>query len=464
MTPLGYIMLPVGLSGMLLSKKWLYRFFVFWTLFSASSAANFGEGDNGSALQVWMLFGFLWLLRLVIERLSTLSFAIDRRIFRPCLWLIAFLVVATLSLFMPVYINGSLAITSPYLGVSSETPLYLTSHNVTQLLYLIFGVAIAISVAHHNLRDEQRHETEQVILLSALFISVWGIFQFWCNLTGVPYPDYIFNNSGSASGKGFMETINGVSRISSATLEPSVLAQSLLTLLPLTIPAWLSRGSVLSISVDRFSSVLFIVLLILSTSSTSYVGLLIFGVLLVPLLLRTRTLSIARASKFAAIAVAAVTAIMAFAVSMTPIVRDLLSAALLDKASSGSGVERLMTVVLAYGYFRRFPLLGIGWGSAASHDLIVKLLSNVGIIGTLAFLGAMGCVIRANWRALDPLVLPFSLSRAAWFLGFIVFLSTSIFTEFPLPIGNFWLILGMAIATSWKTEPAEASMLAPEPA
>jgi len=457
-------MLPVGLVGLFLSKRWLYRLFVFWTLFSASSAANFGEGENGSALQVWMLFGFLWLLRLVLEYLSTLSFSIDRRILRPCLWLMSFLAVATLSLIMPAYINGTLVITSPFLGDSSETPLYLTSHNVTQLLYLIFGVAIAISVAHRNLRDEGKHETEQVIMLSALFISIWGLFQFWCNLTGVAYPDYIFNNSGSASAKGYLETLDvGVSRISSATLEPSVLAQSLLTLLPLTLPAWLGRGSVLSVSVDRFSSLLFIVLLILSTSTTGYLGLFILAVLLVPLLLRTRTLSIVRASKAAIIAVAAVVAITAFAASVAPIVRDLLSAVLLDKARTSSGLERMMTVLQAYGYFKRFPVLGIGWGSATSHDLIVKLLSNVGIIGTFFFLGAMGCVIRANWRALEPLVLPRSLSRVAWFLSFTVFLLTCVIAGFPLPIGNFWLILGMAIATGWTAEAAQAPLLASEP-
>ena len=66
MTPLGYILLPIGFAGMILSTKWLYRLFVFWTLFSATSAINFGQGEDGSALQVWMFFGFLWLLRLIL--------------------------------------------------------------------------------------------------------------------------------------------------------------------------------------------------------------------------------------------------------------------------------------------------------------------------------------------------------------------------------------------------------------
>ncbi len=458
-------MLPVGLAGLFLSKRWLYRLFVFSTLFSATSAINFGDADSGSALQLWMFFGFLWLLRLTMEHLLTLSFSMDRRIVRSCLWLIAFLFVASFSLIMPVYINGTLAIASPILGDTSETPLYLTSHHFTQLLYLIFGVVIAICVAHSNLRDEERHETERVILLSALFISVWGLFQFFCNLTGVSYPDYIFNNSISGSAKGFLQKLGeeGVGRISSVTLEPSVFAGALLTLLPLTLPAWLRKGSVLSVSVDRFCAVLFVILLILSTSSTAYLGLLILGVMLWFLLLRTRTISMAKASMSAIIAGTAGFAIVALAISSISVARNVFSSVVLDKSSSGSALERAMTVILAYGYFQRFPLLGIGWGSATSHDLIVFLLSNVGIIGASTFLGAMLYVIRSDWRALEPLVLPMSLSRSAWFLSLAVFLFTSLVSGFPLVLGNFWLIVGMAIATGWKAETEQAPIATPEP-
>jgi hypothetical protein len=459
MTPLGYMMLPVGLAGLLLSKKWLYRSFVFWTLFSATSIANLGEDEDGSALQIWMFFGFLWLLRLVLDRLPTLSISVDRRILRPCFWLVAFLFIASISLIMPAYINGTLTITSPYIGGGSDTPLFLTSHNLTQLLYLIFGCTIAICVAHFNLREEDRHETEQIILFSALFVSVWGLFQFVCNLTRIPYPDYIFNNSGSASGKGFMETIgdasSGFRRISSVATEPSMFAQGIVSLLPLTLPAWIRKGAVFSVSIDRSCAMLFVVLLILCTSSTAYLGLFILAVLLLLLLLHTHAISKARALNLAAIIVLAVIITVTFLISLIPAARDVISFALLDKSSSGSGLERLMTIELAFGYFRKFPILGIGWGSATSHDLIVKLLSNVGIVGTFAFLSAVYCILRINWQALDSLVLTINLSRAAWFLAFTTFLFTCVLTGFPLAYGNFWLVMGMAMSTGWK--PASGS-------
>jgi hypothetical protein len=144
------------------------------------------------------------------------------------------------------------------------------------------------------------------------------------------------------------------------------------------------------------------------------------------------------------------------------VVRDIAGLVIFDKLSTGSGLERMMTISLAYGYFQQFPILGIGWGSATSHDLVVKLLSNVGILGSITFLGAMACALRANWQTMGFLDDAMDLSRAAWLSCLAIFLLTSIFLEFPLAFGNFWLILGMAIATGWKEGPAQAPMPALE--
>lgn len=452
MTPLGFLMLPIGVAGLFLSKKWLYRLFVFWTLFSATSVANFGEGENGSALQAWMFFGVLWLLRLSLDRLTMLSISVDRRIMRPAIWIAVFLVAASISLIMPVYINGRLQITSPILGDGSQTPLYLTPHNITQLLYLIFGGVIAICVAASNLGETERHETQRIIFYSAIFVAAWGIFQFLCNVTGIPYPDFIFNNSGSASGKGYLQMLEdaGVGRVSSVAVEPSMFAQSLVTLLPLSLAAWFRVGSVFSIRGDRWCSGLLVIALILSASSTAYVGLFLLAVLIVPLLIRTRMMSMAKGVRFALFMITAMIGFGALVVASVPVLRGVADSLFFSKANSASAIERAMTVTLAFGYFEQYPILGIGWGSAGSHDLLVKLLSNVGIVGTLPFLGAMLSVLRSNWRAIGALVDPESLSRAVCFLCLAIFLATSILIEFPLAFGNFWLLLGLAISTSWK--------------
>jgi hypothetical protein len=449
MTPLGYILLPLGVAGLLVSPRWLYRLFVFWTLFSATSVLNVGEAQNGSAVQVWMFFGALWILRLGLERVSLFSFSIDNRLKRTSFWMIAFLVVATISLVMPVLIDGSLLIAAPTFE-GDPTPLVLTGHNITQLLYLIFGGTLAICVAHANLTDDNREETERIILYSGIFLACWGIFQFLCNITGLPYPDFLLNNSGSASGQGFRQALKdiGVQRVSSAAVEPSVLAQALLSLLPLTLPAWLKRGFVFSRRRDRLIALLFVVVLILSTSSVAYVGLAILGLTYVVYSVRT-----GRFSKRKAIAVVVpvgilATAIVAVAIISVPFVSQIADSVLLSKASSGSAIERAMTISYAFGYFQKYPILGIGWGSATSHDVIVKLLSNVGIVGTVVFFWGIFSIVRSNWRRISRGNSPLELSREAWLMSLVSFVLTSVLIEFPLPFGNFWLIIGMSMATA----------------
>jgi hypothetical protein len=449
MTPLGYILLPLGVAGLLVSPRWLYRLFVFWTLFSATSVLNVGEAQNGSAVQVWMFFGALWILRLGLERVSLFSFSIDNRLKRTSFWMIAFLVVATISLVMPVLIDGSLLIAAPTFE-GDPTPLVLTGHNITQLLYLIFGGTLAICVAHANLTDDNREETERVILYSGIFLACWGIFQFLCNITGLPYPDFLLNNSGSASGQGFRQALKdiGVQRVSSAAVEPSVLAQALLSLLPLTLPAWLKRGFVFSRRRDRLIALLFVVVLILSTSSVAYVGLAILGLTYVVYSVRTGRFTKRKAiAVFVPVGILA-TAIVAVAIISVPFVSQIADSVLLSKASSGSAIERAMTISYAFGYFQKYPILGIGWGSATSHDVIVKLLSNVGIVGTVVFFWGIFSIVRSNWRRISRGNSPLELSREAWLMSLVSFVLTSVLIEFPLPFGNFWLIIGMSMATA----------------
>lgn len=241
-------------------------------------------------------------------------------------------------------------------------------------------------------------------------------------------------------------------------------AQGLVTLLPLTLPAWLRIGSVFSIRIDRWCSVLLGVALILSTSSTAYLGLVILLLLVPPLLVRSGKMSFAKGLRFAMIALTIAIAIAGLVAFSVPVVRGVADAVLLSKGSSASALERLMTIGLAFGYFKQYPILGVGWGSAGSHDLIVKLLSNVGLVGTFTFLGAMFCVLRSNWRALGTLVDTTSLSRAVWFLCLASFLMTSVLIEFPLAFGNFWLVLGLAISTSWNSYEMPVALRQPEQA
>jgi O-antigen ligase len=210
----------------------------------------------------------------------------------------------------------------------------------------------------------------------------------------------------------------------------------------------LKRGFVFSRRRDRLIALLFVVVLILSTSSVAYVGLAILGLTYVVYSVRTGRFSKRKAiAVFVPVGILA-TAIVAVAIISVPFVSQIADSVLLSKASSGSAIERAMTISYAFGYFQKYPILGIGWGSATSHDVIVKLLSNVGIVGTVVFFWGIFSIVRSNWRRISRGNSPLELSREAWLMSLVSFVLTSVLIEFPLPFGNFWLIIGMSMATA----------------
>src|SRR6202020_539669 len=93
-----------------------------------------------------------------------------------------------------------------------------------------------------------------------------------------------------------------------------------------------------------------------------------------------------RRSKFVLIASGfAVIAAIAATYFTVPAFADLLNSQLFNKSDAGSVVERAVVISNDFQYFLNYPLLGIGWDCAPTHDVIVGLLANCGVCGLAAF-------------------------------------------------------------------------------
>jgi hypothetical protein len=462
MTLAGYILIPVGLLAFVFSRRWLYRMLVFSLPFSATAVFNAGSGENTSGVQVWVFLGGLWLLRGVGSRLMRGNVAINRHILAACSYLILFLAVASISLVMPLYIDGSLAIRSPLLMDDSTTPLFLSSRHLYALLYLILGGLVCLSIANENLSPDKAAESERIFLASGLFVAVWGIFQYFCYTFHITYPAMVFNNSSSPGAQGYaaiMEEL-GMARVSSVAVEPSILAQTLLSVAPLTLPALFNRGFVFSIRADRICFAFLVITLLASASSVAYAGLVCF-------LAGAAALSawMRGSSRRAVIGAVLGSGILILGIGtiaylfLSP-VRTLIDIVLINKRESFSALERLRTISNASDYFRQYPILGVGWGSVTSHDLVFKLLANVGILGLASFFMLGGAIGRRIYRQLDAKIADRSLSQIVWLLSFILLMFTNLISEFAYVFGYFWFVLGMAIAASATKQVAENKTLA----
>lgn len=393
-----------------------------------------------------MFFGSLWLLREAVNALVTLNLSWPRKLTKPIITIALFLIVALCSLWMPVIIDGRLQVASPELLDTSSAPLRFGFRNITQAIYLVFGCTIAMLVALKNSEGKTLARSLQVYCWSGLFISCWGFLQWILHFLNLPYPAFVFNTSETISALGFAGQFGevGLQRVSSVAVEPSLLAQFLLTIFPLLFFAVIGRARVISPFWDRIVLGIVITVLLLTTSATAYLGLLI--VLLFSGILAYKQ-NLIRPIHILTLFVA--TAVCTIVYLSIPAVRDLFTLGILTKTESYSGLERIRSILLAWDYFLEYPILGIGWGSATSHDLVVKLLSNTGVLGLATFgimlITVFGRLKLSVSKSPQEFWAGGGLGQLSIYVSLFILVSMNVLTGFAFVFGHFWFILGIAI-------------------
>jgi hypothetical protein len=448
MTLFGYIAIPIGAIVFFTSEKWLLRILVVSTLFSGTAIVNVDTGGEVTGIQPWILFGILWLLRQFVGMMASGEVPLNGKLARPTLYLVAFVSVAFFSLVMPLYIAGSLEIVSPILTDFSTTPLVFSMKNVTAMAYLIFGSLVSISLANTVLRRGSTDEFERIYLGAGAFIAGWGILQFLCGVIDLPFPTALFNSNLSHGVTGPNSTLEAIDlgRVTSVAVEPSILAQCLLSIAPLSFPAILGIGTVFSCRRDRQIAVLIIAALILTFSSLAYIGILMLVVFVAILGSYFGVMRGIRLFGYASVCVLALVTLIVGVYLTSDSAKSVLDIVLFSKASGYSGLERLKTMSLAASYFSEYPWLGVGWGSVTSHDLLFKLLANVGLVGTLCFVCLVTSVVRQGLRSGRCPSPEGALSSLVWMSSFVILVISCSLSESSYVFGHFWFVLGIAMA------------------
>jgi len=223
----------------------------------------------------------------------------------------------------------------------------------------------------------------------------------------------------------------------------------------------LGKGYVFSKKKDRIGFLFLIVILCLSTSSVAYATLIASPILCLPVILRLG-IKVRKAFLYTMLAYSVVAFGAGALYLVFPTARQVLVAALFAKSESYSALERFKTISAAWEYFRDYPILGVGWGSVTSHDVVAMILANSGMLGLLAFTLAMVGIARPLFLSIDKSLSPVALSRAVWLLSGVLLMFASVISEFPFVFGHFWIVVGMGIAASTAnyrqtvTEPANA--------
>lgn len=435
----GALVLLLGAWLFLFSPKYLYAAMVISIPFSATAVLNLRQASEGKSVMAWLFLSSLWVIREIASGTPPWHkkgwFATRRARYG----LLAFGGAVLASLTVPLISSGTSWIPDvPASQIATvSVPIQFSFYNVTQTLYMSAGILLAIFIAAENWTSVHLLHTLKLYVGSCTFVAVWGLLQLTCNLMGYPYPAFVFNNSTNASALGYKEVVGlhtGLTRISSAALEPSVLAGELIIPFALLLVFRSFRKPILSRSWDRVAFVLVTITLIVSTSTTAYAGMLIAMVAVAFSLLRA-----GRPSRLYFISIGlAVAAGLLFSVAV-PVVGKIAYEFIGNKLNTGSGMARLSSTVVAARDFLSNPILGLGWHTVDSSDWVFLILANTGLVGLLAFLSFVYPILRGLWKAAGQGYLAAVVFSAV--LGSL--LLTAEIAGFEYATGYIWMFLGL---------------------
>lgn len=274
-------------------------------------------------------------------------------------------------------------------GAAVLMPLGPVSGNITQSAYALGAVACFLAMKR-LLAPPGRLEILQkaIILLSLLncLSAAINLAQFHLGL-----PDILsYVRTGSYAQFGAYEAHGtGLMRIAGTFPEASTFAYFTLPLFAFNSTAWYVGGRR---KLTGFLAATSLCLLLVSTSSTAYAGLgaylAILGLSLVWKLYASKRLPyLLPLAVLVTLTVSIVGAAFVFETKVAKQAIQIFNVSLANKLESESGIERSQWNAQAWENFLETYGLGLGIGSARASSFALVLLSNLGLVGTICYLG-----------------------------------------------------------------------------
>ncbi|MBS1544519.1 MAG: O-antigen ligase family protein [Bacteroidetes bacterium] len=430
---LGYIVIPLGLFYFFLKERGLYELTVFSIPFTGTALFGFNNATFSiEPIRISMFLGALCLFHFLIG-LYVGGRKANKRAIGALFLLTALTLTCLLALLMPVLINGQIEVLDPFtkiLAYAEPVPLFFRFQYVTQAMYFVFGCLLAMYFAMKNKTEEKLQRTIEVYMYGTFFVCLWGLLEFLLYYLDIAYPAFLFNQT-SINVEGTL-TLDGRPRITSVALEPSILSQQLLSVLPLAF--WYMRSKIRRMKIGSEKSLFYLLLtvLVLSNSSSAVFGLILFLTLVLFHYIRQRKINTFLLGGIIA-------GVFLLLLALPFFIQELLV-----KLDSFSGFERLRSIQFGWRYFIQYPLLGIGWGVFPTLDLAVDLLAGMGIIGFSIF---FMLIFLVYWN-FAKLKKAGQLSIASKSIGYslLMLIMISQFSGFIFYSQYFWLILGLSLA------------------
>jgi len=307
----------------------------------------------------------------------------------------------------------------------------------TQAAYVVLGALGTVAGAKY-LGSASVASILRIYVVGTLTMAALALVQATLSMVGVRFPVWLISNSGNPFAQGWMQEtdIAGFRRISVGAAEPSLFAQGLGIALGIALTGpgaagmkqpWLTAAVTL-----------LILALLVSTATTAYVILALvgFGWVCRGLLARAMSRGLVAA---VGLALAVATTGLGLAPTGRELVIHIVRAYLVEKPTSASWGDRLLSVQMGVEAWLQRPLIGWGPGALTARSLPVWLLANTGVFGFLAFTLVVGALIA--WAISRKRVRSLAAREEArgviW--AVTVLLITDGLTGASFPFGFFWV-------------------------
>jgi hypothetical protein len=393
MTP-GWFALVVLTAGAFATAPGAIVLQLFFCLFGATAAFELTALGGAPVLPAVAFLPFL-LRRAWSERLRLPALRMPPAGF----WLLLTVGWAVFSaLVVPRLLSGTVAVkTYDRTGRDDAITVLLrpVSGNITQSAYALIDVLVFFSMRVLLARKGRMAIFARGVLLLAAancFAAIVGLAEYYA---GFPK---ILEAIRSAKYTVF-ETyeLAGVARVQGTFSEAAVFSMFTLPLFAFTSSLWFSRAFA---SYSGYLALGSLVLLLISTSGTAYVGLSVYlGLVSIGLAWRLFTKgTVPRLESLfvaGAVAAAGICAVLVSSPEVVGRVAAFVDATVLRKLSSSSGLDRSAANQLAWTDFLGTYGLGVGLGSTRASSFAMVLLSNLGVLGGFAFAAFLVNVVRS---------------------------------------------------------------------
>jgi len=278
-------------------------------------------------------------------------------------------------------------------------PLAVSFTNVTQLLLRIMFV-LGVFVAAASLTDARLRFALRWSVFGAIIVGVIGVVYQLSISIGVYTPFAVLRAIGVDSFPRHPGSLSVIPRMFSLPGEPGYTADFMLLGFAVAAMSVILRGDsgILQRREAVVCTVTLGVLILLSTSSTGYGGLVVFsGVVMLSMLL---TKDRYRVRVVGVVAVAGCVLLLC-GLLVTPVREQILYQLSKFQFEAGSGDIRSQYIRISIDVWRFRPILGVGVGSHSVPTSTFTILAETGILGLISVAVAYGAVVLQSVRSID---------------------------------------------------------------